>query len=502
MARKQYIPMILFIAGFILTSCNDEEQESKALAKKYCSSCHLFPDPAELDKTTWKKNVLPVMGRLLGAQQPDQHPFEESDRIISNQKSLVSGEDWQKILDYYVSNAPDQLPQQDRPAIEKITSLFNVEKRTSNRLPSNTFLKIDTVNKWIYAGAMDSTLTVFDNQLNPVKKINPGGITVDMFFNEKQLKPGVREGVMTDIGFMHPNDLKTGAGFIFSITDNGEFQSRKIIDTVPRPVQTIAVDLDVDGRVDYVVCGFGNKQGSFFWMRNTGNKTFEQKMLRPLPGAIKAYIEDINNDNLPDIIALFAQGDEGIYLFLNKGNGEFETRNLLRFSPVYGSTSFEMIDFNKDGEKDIVYTCGDNADYSNVLKSYHGIYIYINEGNFSFKKTYFFPLHGAFKALTRDFDKDGDLDIAAVSYFPDMKNQPKEGFVFLEQTAALKFTPYSIKEFNEGRWITMDAGDIDQDGDEDIVIGSLYLPQEAERSKEDLTRKPAFLLLRNNSVRK
>ena len=502
MTRQQLIAIGFFITGLTIASCNQEKNDSATLAKKYCSSCHLFPEPTELDKTTWKQKVLPVMGKLMGVSQLGQHPFEESDHIISHEQSTIPGEDWQKIVSYYVANAPDVLPQQSRPPIEKFTTLFDVEKQQSDGLPSSTFLKIDPANKWIFSGSMDSSLKIFDSHLKLLRSVNLDGILVDMFFTGEEVKGGERKGILTNIGIMHPNDLKTGSGASFSITTKAEFESTKIIDSIPRPVQTIAADLDQDGREDYLVCGFGNNTGSFFWMQNPASGNLRQRMIRPLPGATKAYIDDVNNDRLPDIVALFGQAREGIYLFVNKGRGEFETRNILLFSPVAGSTFFEMVDFNGDGKKDIVYTCGDNADYSNVFKNYHGIYVYINQGNFSFKQEYFFPLHGAFKALARDFDDDGDLDIAAISYFPDTKEQPKEGFVFLEQSSRFEFTPYSIKEFDQGRWLTMDAGDVDQDGDEDIVIGSLYLPQEAQRSTIDLTARPSFLLLRNNTLKK
>ena len=35
-------------------------------------------------------------------------------------------------------------------------------------------------------------------------------------------------------------------------------------------------------------------------------------------------------------------------------------------------------------------------------------------------------MHGAYNAIPRDFDKDGDLDIAAISFFPDFKENGKE----------------------------------------------------------------------------
>ncbi len=209
----------------------------------------------------------------------------------------------------------------------------------------------------------------------------------------------------------------------------------------------------------------------------------------------------MNKDGLPDIIALFAQGEEGIFLFLNKGNGSFETKELLRFPPVYGSSYFEMEDVNGDGLKDFIYTCGDNLDFTKVLKNYHGVYIFVNKGDDKFEQRFFFPIHGCYKAVAKDFDRDGDIDIAAISYFPDANNQPEEAFVYLENKGGFNFSPYSIKPFNRGNWLTMDAADLDGDGDDDIVIGSMALENTGGQiaitpGKGD---KPAFLLLINST---
>jgi hypothetical protein len=167
-----------------------------------------------------------------------------------------------------------------------------------------------------------------------------------------------------------------------------------------------------------------------------------------------------------------AQGDEAIFLFKNRGNGTFTEERLLSFSPLYGSQYMELADVNNDGFDDIIYVSGDNADKTPFLKSYHGIYIFLNDGKFNFTQSYFYQLNGAYKAMLRDFDLDGDLDIAAISYFPDYSEYPEESFIYLENKGNLEFEDYSFPESTNGRWIVMDAGDIDSDGDIDLVLGS------------------------------
>jgi len=155
------------------------------------------------------------------------------------------------------------------------------------------------------------------------------------------------------------------------------------------------------------------------------------------------------------------------------GKGKFSEEQVLSFSPSHGSSFFELIDANGDGHLDILYTAGDNADFKPILKPYHGIYLYLNAGQNQFTERFFVPLNGAYKALARDFDQDGDLDVAAVSFFPDFDKRPEEGFVYLENQGDFQFSATSFPEVELGRWITMDAGDVDGDGDEDILSGSL-----------------------------
>ena len=90
--------------------------------------------------------------------------------------------------------------------------------------------------------------------------------------------------------------------------------------------------------------------------------------------------------------------------------------------------------------------------------------------------------------------------IAAISFFPDYAKSPNESFVYLENAGDMKFKPSTFAESVLGRWLCMDAGDLDGDGDEDIVLGSLVqMPTEVPASIKDGWNQigPSVMILRN-----
>jgi hypothetical protein len=501
--------------GLLFTLGCKKNAEGEKLAKTYCGSCHVFPEPSLLDKFTWEKKILPIMAKQLGLQIVNGEVYPDiqlGDNNKYESKATISVEDWAKIVEYYKDSSPEKLPQQAREPISAITGLFSVKTISipQSSFPSVTYLKIDTGNQQLYV-ASEGLFSIYDKNLTPILSQKTKETIVDIDFENDLKKVESRKGFLTNIGILDPNDGYTGSLQGFEMNGKGAFSTNNtLIDSLPRPVKSIAVDLDKDGLLDQLICGYGNTNGALLWYKNLGNKAYKKRIIRETPGAIKAYIEDVNRDGLPDIWVLFAQAQEGVFLFMNKGKGaegnlQFDAKEIIRFSPVHGSSYFEMTDLNNDGFKDILYVSGDNADYSgHLLKNFHGVYGYLNDGRNDgssprFTQTFFFPIHGCFKAIARDFDKDGDTDIATISYFPDNKNQPQEGFVYLENKGKFDFKASTIKEVKSGSWLVMDAADIDSDGDEDIVLGSF------DRTKRgrinDSKKDTSIIILENRELR-
>src|SRR5258708_7121177 len=60
--RSKYV--LFFSCLFFLLNCNihnKEVQPGETLARTYCGTCHLFPEPSLLNKIGWKRHALPPM---------------------------------------------------------------------------------------------------------------------------------------------------------------------------------------------------------------------------------------------------------------------------------------------------------------------------------------------------------------------------------------------------------------------------------------------------------
>lgn len=517
---RSYVVTILMtgVFGAIVLTCADpagKRSPERRVAEKYCSGCHRFPEPDLLAKKTWLKSVLPVMGPRLGIYRYLDEKYPSPGRgIIATpegtypEKPLLTVEEWETILAYYSRNAPDSLPVPSRRVPQDTAALFAARFPESIVTePATLGLFIDSAaRQLLVANAAAGAIEFYNADLvlrNEVAMRRP------VVHIERTQPAGY---LLTDIGNYFPSDFKEGAAWTLSgdpglggvpaadrddTTESAGPSAKRFIPMLGRPVQIRPTDLDTNGRTDYLICAYGLFDGELAWYPSPDKKY----VLRKAPGALQAEVSDVNGDGRPDVWALFAQGDESLYLFTNRGGSGFEEKRLLRFPPSYGSSSFDIRDFNRDGYPDILYTCGDNADFSVILKPYHGVYIYLNDGKGNFEKAWFYPVNGAYKAVSRDFDLDGDPDIVSIAYFPDLERSAGEALLYFENGGDMEFTPRWVRGAGAGRWINMQAGDLDGDGDTDIALGSFTASRDQiiEQYPGKWRNAAPFLLLENTT---
>src|SRR6056297_3592331 len=498
-------------AGQQTALLSDDQKE--AFARQYCTGCHTFPQPELLDKNTWLTQTLPAMGPHLGIRQfaGETYPLDESPALPENfypEEAVIDSSTWQAILDYYESEAPERFdyPEPDY-SIEEADRFF-VPKRPSYRTNSDPMVsavKIDGANNLIYlADATIQKLLVFNASLEIEASIDVPSPISDIQFLNPDDASGRREMLLTHIGNVSPSDALDGSiisGWFDPETSRGNFNT-VILDNVRRPVETLISDLNGDGLDDLLVSEFGHRLGSLFWLKNngTGYDTLRQTLNRT-PGCIKSRVTDFTGNGRPDVRALCTQLDQRLYLYENMGDDSFIESTLLQFPISAGSSSFDFVDINGDGHPDILYTSGDNADYSIIYKPYHGVYLYLNDGKNNFSEEWFYPINGAYRAIGGDFSGDGLMDIAVTSFFADYARNPQEGFVFFENRGGMDFRPFHPQASSYGRWIAMDTGDVIGNGRDDIVLANFsrgptkVLPQ----IEAILTQSPHLLLLENRS---
>jgi len=381
------------------------------------------------------------------------------------EKPLIDQLTWDKIADYYLNHAPDQLELPLIPAIPETLRAFEVVQPDFRLRPPSTTLATFTGDQNVTIGdALTQRFHLFDQALNVVQSAQVKEGAVSLYEDTSSY-------MLTVMGSFSPRD-NTG-GMLLSLPKSPTGRVAVPLKDLRRPVHSSFADFNGDGLQDVVVSEFGKWAGrlSIHYLQEDGR--YRSEVLHNQTGAIRTEVRDFNSDGLMDIMALFGQGNEGIYIFYNNGEESFSLDPILPFHPSMGSSYFNLCDFNNDGLEDIIYCAGDNADFPAGRKPYHGIYIFENQGDLSYKQTFFYHQNGSYAAIPRDYDQDGDVDIAAISFFPDYDHSPEESFLFLEQTTPGSFTASTFRNPTMGRWIVMDDADYDQDGDMDLLLGSL-----------------------------
>ncbi len=452
----------------------DLNLSGEQLANAYCGNCHIKPEPQVLDKETWEKSVLPDMRKRLGLYLAEDfgNPLPQDMGIpdgVYSQVPLIKEENWVKLVTYYLENAPEEpLPQREKELPKKGIPGFEVSQpEYPFPFPNlTTLLKIHPETGKLWLGHRFQKVFILDSESSFTLEdsISVGTAPVDIRWNEDQTVD------ILSMGLMDPSNDSLGAVGRFT-NKGGRWDSVDLLTGLVRPVHMEFGDWNSDGVEDYVISGFGDHLGklSLFLSGDSGHK---EVVLKAKPGARRTVAVDFDGDGKLDVLGLMTQAEEGIFVWINQGDGTFRERNLIKFHPAFGSSDFRYEDINGDGFKDIVLVNGDNADLSIVLKNYHGVRVFLNNGKGTFSEEWFYPLYGASGIEVADFNGDGRLDFFVLAFFPDQEQHPKQDLVYFRQNSKGGFDPFVMKQDFDSHWLTMTSGDLDRDGDLDLIVGA------------------------------
>ena len=484
---------------------NPEDRLSVArgsqLARTYCTTCHLFPEPDAVDRATWFEQILPRMKYRLGFTTAELDRSAEIQILRQNHriplKPVVTEAQWLDICAYYLANAPEKpLPQTAPlpiglgvPGFESVILPIRTPQPAVTALrilPDGGALLADDFGKSLQWVGPDGRVVGGVNLGTPVGSLRPigGGM------------------LAAGLGSFMPTDERGGSVFWLRPT-NGWSTEPPVLSGLPRTTDANQADLNGDGRPDLVVSCFGNNLGRLSWWESMADGTYREHELLPIPGTLRTEVADFDGDGRLDIAALVAQETEALFLFLGDGRGGFTRSTVFQRPPYWGHSHFNVVDFNRDGRPDFLVTNGDNGEFSSPAKRVHGVRLYASQAGGGWKEAFFLPLYGAYQSLVRDFDRDGDLDIASISFFPEYQKAPRGSFVLFRNEGGDRFTASTFRESATGRWVSMDAGDFDRDGAEDILLGSYIKgPTPVPTALLDGWQKSGrpLLLLRNTGV--
>ncbi len=453
---------LLIVGFFTWFLIKSSAERGEKLAKTHCSSCHQFPEPSILPKSVWEKKLLPEMKKRMGLGDMDEMlktlSYQDltyfSDKGIYPMNPSVSEKDWQKIVDYYLENAPEEpLPQQKKQSSSALNRI-SYTKVEGEAMPKTGTTYFGTDGNKLYLCNVQGKLLIENTQTGKKDYLQVPSAMVQVH-GDLFLCAG---------GTMNPTEAHLGGLFKFNSTNSQGFEP--ILAGLHRPVDFLYEDFDLDGTKDYLLAEFGFETGEISYF---DGKSKKKNTLSSLPGARNFVLRDVNKDGLPDFYVLMAQARERVSLFLNKGKGQFEEIQQIDLPSYYGTSYLEMADIDQDGKEEILLANGDNADYSYCKKNYHGIRIFKETLSNHWKESKFFPIYGATGVLSYDVNADGKLDLIACANFVEKEFQESETLLYFINKGKMQFDVKYIKlpKINP---LTMSIGQIK--GKKELFLGN------------------------------
>jgi hypothetical protein len=401
--------------------------------------------------------------------------------------------DMEQVLAFFLSRAPDRLrPPQPWPGPDQVPVAFARTSVAVADMPANPAVshvelvdvdgdkKLDVLGTDMRQGLVfTGPPTKAGAALTVIASIpHPSHVTLTDVDRD-----GVNDLLVGDLGEFFPGDHDKGSVIWLRGLGNGKYGATWL-DGWPRVADVETADFNNDGKNDLAVAAFGwQKTGHVSILENrttdAAQPAFANHTIDPRAGSIHIVPADLNRDGKMDFVTLLAQHYETVLAYVNKGTADFAFEQKVIYQaphPNWGSSGIQLVDLDKDGDVDVLLTHGDTFD-DGLVKPYHGIQWLENTGGYPFVEHTIAEMPGVHRAEAGDMDGDGDLDVVACALLAggsDVDERTLPALVWLEQTTRGMFTRHTI-EMGSPRHATLDLGDIDGDGDLDIVVGNFSL---------------------------
>jgi hypothetical protein len=437
------------------------------LVNQYCGACHAVPPPNILPKASWPR-VIDSMVELARHRTGQEFiPAEHLDDI----KAL------------YFGSAPTALPR--LPYIDQPSETLAFAGAVFGEdTPMPLILNIQAVD--LKLGAKREFL-VSDGERGRLTRLYEDGEgwheevlaelpipiqarVVDFTGN------GLMDIVVADLGAFPPQGVLAGKIFLLRQVKPGEFAREQLISGLGRVTDVQVLELSGKGRLDLAVAVFGGGEvGEVFWAENLGDGTYRKHLLLALSGALNITPVDLDGDGQMDLVSLVAQEHELLVAFMNRGEGRFERVDLFQAPhPMFGSTSLIAVDLDRDGDMDLVFANGDAFDTQTDPKPYHGVQWLENLGDMEFRYHDIGRFYGATKIAAGDLDGDGDLDLVVSSWANDWEDPKRQSLVWFENDGKQQFTARPLVAGVRGL-AAIELADLNDNGRLDILAGAFRM---------------------------
>ena len=283
--------------------------------------------------------------------------------------------------------------------------------------------------------------------------------------------------IVSLLGDILPSDELVG-GVVLLENEGDHFTRHRLLDDVRRVADVQPGDLDGDGDLDLAVAVFGYGRGEILWLENLGEQGFRDHLVISRPGVIHVPVADYDGDGDLDLATIVSQDEEEVWAFENDGRGNF-TNHMIYLTHNYdvGGGGLVASDLDQDGDMDFLLSQGDNLEFGHGWpQPYHGCIWVRNDGDWNFTAQQIGALGGTYATNAGDLDQDGDLDLVMVSMSNDWTDSSHPTIAWVENDGKNNFQRTWTIDTAPVELITLDVGDIDGDGIPDLVAGRLRVP--------------------------